>query len=109
MTTRNLTDIVRNQMKDIAKKTTLADGVSLSIQASRFHYSTPRDDFGPYSAVEVGFIENEKGEQLTPPDEWKAHADGDFPNDVYGYIPVAIVERFIASHGGVKEGPGIPS
>ena len=30
------------------------DGFQMSIQASRDHYCTPRDDTGPCSAVEVG-------------------------------------------------------
>jgi hypothetical protein len=96
-------------IKPVARKTVLADGVRLSIQASSFHYCTPRMDSGPYSTVEVGFIEDDSGERLTPPDEWRAHSDGDdFPQDVYDYVPVSIVERFIAAHGGVKDGPGIP-
>jgi hypothetical protein len=96
-------------VKDIAKKTTLADGVTLSIQASRFHYSAPRSDVGPYFKVEVGYIKNDKGEQIAPPDEWRIYSDGsEFPNDVYAYIPTKLVEEFIKSHGGVKEGPGIP-
>jgi hypothetical protein len=96
--------------KEVAKKTFCADGVSLSIQASRTHYSVPREDTGPYTMVEVGFIEDKKGKQFTPPRTWKKYTDGsDFPNDVYGYIPVKLVERFIKQHGGVKKGPGIPS
>lgn len=96
--------------KDVAKKTTCADGVSLSIQASKTHYSIPREDVGPYVAVEVGFIEDKKGKQVTPPRTWKKYADGDkFPNAVYGYIPVSLVERFIKNHGGIKDGPGIPA
>lgn len=94
--------------KEIAAKTTLADGVSLSIQASAFHYSIPRENVGPYAAVEVGFIEDKKRKPVTPPRTWKQYADGSFPNDVYGYVPVALVERFIKRHGGVKKGPGIP-
>ena len=30
------------------------DGFVMSVQASRDHYSTPRDDVGSHSAVEVG-------------------------------------------------------
>lgn len=32
-----------------------ADGFTMSVQASRSHYCTPRNDVGPYTAVEVGF------------------------------------------------------
>ena len=31
------------------------DGFSMSVQASQFTYCSPRDDYGPYWAVEVGF------------------------------------------------------
>lgn len=95
--------------KEVAKKTTCKDGVSLSIQASRFHYSVPRENVGPYTMVEVGFVENKKGDRVTPPRSWRKYTDGDkFPNDVYGYIPVAFVARFIKAHGGIKTGHGIP-
>lgn len=95
--------------KEVARKTVCADGVSLSIQASRTHYSIPREDVGPYVAVEVGYVEDKDGKQFTPPRSWKKHTDGsDFPNDVYGYIPVKLVVRFIKAHGGIKRGPGIP-
>lgn len=101
--------VKRMEYKEIAKKTTCSDGVTLSIQASSFHYSIPREDAGPYDAVEVGFITGKDGKPVTPPRTWKKYADGDFPNDVYGYVPVALVERFIKQHGGIKNGPGIPS
>lgn len=79
-----------------------ADGVSLSVQAHFGSYSTPRDDYAPsYSTVEVGFIRDADDKPVTPPDSWKSHADGEFPSDVYGYVPVDMVEQFIESHGGV--------
>jgi hypothetical protein len=37
---------------------------------------------------------------MTPPDTWQNYADGEFPSDVYGYVPVELVEAFIESHGG---------
>ena len=44
------------------------DGFVMSVQASRDHYCTPRDDAGPHSAVEVGWP-NRLEELLLP------HAD----------------------------------
>ena len=88
-------------MKPIYKHVVCADGVRLSVQASQYHYSTPREDEGPYSAVEVGYIQDEKDQVVAPPDTWRAHADGsEFPNSVYAYVPVEMVEELIASHGG---------
>lgn len=89
--------------KGIAAKVTCADGVTLSVQASRTHYCTPRVDEAEYTHKEVGFIEDENGKCITPPESWRQHTDGDnFPNDVYGYVPVALIEEFIAAHGGRK-------
>lgn len=79
------------------------DGTSLSIQASRGHYCQPREDEGPYWAMEVGFIKDANGNELTPPESWAEYADGPkFPNDVYGYVPVEMIDAFIADHGGLR-------
>ena len=32
----------------------LTNGIELSIQASKAHYSSPRQDYGPWHSVEVG-------------------------------------------------------
>ena len=40
-----------NQIPEIVCK----DGTTLSVQASEFHYCTPRDNKGPYTHVEIGF------------------------------------------------------
>ena len=39
--------------KGIADRVECADGTTISVQASQFHYSTPRSDCGPYTHVEV--------------------------------------------------------
>jgi len=75
-----------------------ADGLSMSVQASKYHYCTPRDDFGPYSKVEVGFP-SERIEEFMPFAE-----DSDRPTDtVYALVPIEIVEQVIEAHGGAKE------
>ena len=79
-----------------------ADGVSLSIQASKYHYASPRNDSRPswtqYDCVEVGFIKDANNQPVAPPEEWRQYSDGEFPSDVYGYVPVALVHKFIADH-----------
>lgn len=61
-----------------------ADGFTMSVQAGIYLYCEPRDDYGPYSAVEVGYpseivpelmphidgnmYRTEKGDNMTP--EW---------------------------------------
>ena len=42
-----------------------ADGFEMSVQASRGHYCSPREDVGPYTTVEIGFP-NRRDELLMP-------------------------------------------
>ena len=72
------------------------DGTTLSVQVGDGLYCTPRNNEGPWSLVEVGYP------SVTPPESWREYADGSFPSDVYGYVPVALVEEYIAAHGGRK-------
>lgn len=94
------------QIKPHNPRITCADGVSLSVQASEFHYCSPRlneiNHWSDYSAVEVGFITDADGLEFTPPASWSEYADGDFPSDVYGYVPTEMVKAFIEEHGGAK-------
>lgn len=85
-------------MPRIRPRLVCADGTCLSVQASETHYCQPRDKFGPYHAVEVGFPD------VTPPDTWEPYADGPFPSDVYGCVPVDMVKAYIGAHGGLAEG-----
>ena len=95
-------------MKPNADAIRCKNGVTLIVQASEFHYCTPRDDEGPYRAVEVGFIEKPNGDEwvrVTPPRSWKPYADGKaFPNNVYGFVPMKMVLRFIKRQGGIESG-----
>lgn len=79
-----------------------ADGLTLSVQGHFGTYSDPRDDFAEhYSTVEVGFP-SERIEDLMP------YIDGDHESDplqsVYGYVPIAVIEKIINAHGGLKDG-----
>lgn len=79
-------------------KIVCADGTTLSVQAGRNLYSTPRDDDAVfYSHVEVGFPSS------TPPNFWEEFAEewATPTETVYAYIPVEHVIFFIAAHGGV--------
>lgn len=70
-----------------------ADGFKMSVQASTGHYSSPRDDRGPYDRVEVLC---EPDPLLTP---YSDTCDGKGP---FAYVPLMVVERVIAKHGGIK-------
>lgn len=86
-----------------ARRVTCVDGVTLSVQASEMHYSTPRENHGPYSKVEVGF----PGRITTMPTSWREYGecadDTDSVCDIYAYIPIELVAQFIDEHGGIKD------
>ncbi len=69
------------------------DGFSMSVQASSTHYCSPREDDADWCRVEVGFPSSP--EPLLLP-----YASS---SDVYGYVPVEVVDAVIDSHGGIKE------
>lgn len=77
------------------------DGFTISIQASQFHYCTPRvDGLVYYREVECGFP-SEKPDLIMEFCE-----DSERPTEtVYGYVPVHLVEKLIASHGGCMDYP----
>ncbi len=79
------------------------DGVTLSVQVGRNLYCIPRDDNGQWDAVEVGFVQDANGNPLEMPESWIEYAETcTTKSDVYSYVPVAVVEEFIAAHGGRK-------
>ena len=66
------------------------DGEHLSVQASKTHYCTPRDDYGPYTHVEIGF-----------PSVWDDDLFGEQYDDVAGNVDIAHVACYIDKHGGI--------
>ncbi len=74
-------------------------GFSVSIQASKTNYSTPRDNTGPYTHVELGFPSG------TEPLIIGFADDPDDPTGtVYGYVPAGIVQAMLVKHGGLESG-----
>ena len=78
---------------------TCVDGFVLSVQASEHTYCSPRDNDGPWTQVECMLI---KGKLTFA--AWDEYEDG--TGEVYGYVPVELVNREIHSHGGTGEGDG---
>lgn len=78
------------------KRMVCRDGFSMSVQASKYHYCTPRADKGPWEEVEVGFPS--VVEELLIP---YAEQPDKQPETVYGYVPVSILEKVIEKHGGL--------
>ena len=74
------------------------DGATLSVQASRHHYCSPRNDTGPYELVEVGFP------SIAPTGKLLDYCeDPDKPTEtVYPYTPIEVVHEYIHDHGGAQ-------
>ena len=70
-----------------------ADGFKMSVQASGGHYCSPRENYGPYTAVEV------------LPDKGEEMFDGryDATGEICGWCPVDVVVAVIEKHGGLVE------
>lgn len=79
-----------------APKILCADGLEISVQASHYHYCSPRTDNAlEYYEVEVGFP-SEKIEEFME----YAEDSEDPTGTVYANVPVELVEAVIAAHGG---------
>ena len=74
-----------------------ANGQTLSVQASSFHYCSPRtDDADAYRAFEVGPADH----RVFP--ELRGHrGDESDPRDVHAWVPLSVLERIAARCGGV--------
>ena len=74
------------------------DGFSMSVQARDGCYCEPRNDTGPWSAVEVGFP-SEKEHLLM---EWAEQPER--PTEtVYGWVPLDVIKAVIARHSGTND------
>ena len=73
------------------------DGFSLSVQAGNAHYSLPRENLesGEYKAFEIGYLSEE--EELLKP---FAEEHKNYTQQVYGFVPIDVVEKIIKKHGG---------
>jgi hypothetical protein len=82
----------------VRPRMTLFSGRSLSVQASGSHYCEPRSAVGPWTEVEVGYPEYADGRK------WGSKAFGtNRDGAVFGWVPVADLNRMIARNGGIKE------
>ena len=81
------------------RRVTCADGFEVSVQASPYHYCTPKATvpYDQYSEMEVGYP-NQEEELLTP----YAEDPEELTQTVYPYVPAHVIEQVIAKHGGVK-------
>lgn len=71
------------------------DGYTVSIQASKYHYCSPKqNNQAEYYAVELGFPNQIEEELLTFAEEPEDPLD-----TVYGFVPMAIVCKILTKHG----------
>lgn len=74
-----------------------ADGFSISVQASDYHYCSPRTmDADRYENVELGFPNMKEpliAEFAEDPEELR--------HTVYFHVPIEVVNELIEKHGGI--------
>lgn len=80
------------------KAITCADGFTVSVQASEYHYCSPRESGAwPYASFEVGYPSAKERTLM------KYAEDKSRPTDtVYGWVPASVIEKIIIKHGGIK-------
>lgn len=106
--TRHLSTPVKDlgtvTFKEQAPRVVCVNGAVVSVQVSRTHYCSPRNDFGPWTHVELGYP------SLCPPKAILEYAEEpDNPTGtVYAYVPIALVAAWINSCGGFAPLPDGP-
>lgn len=73
------------------------NGFNISVQASSYHYSDPRETAADlYTHVELGFPN-----EIEPLLSGFSECGSDDVNEVYPYTPIEIVNEVILKHGGI--------
>lgn len=98
-------------MYNIRRRVVCADGFSLSVQASDFHYCDPRvEDADAYDEVEVGYPSEEEPFLMKYIEAPSRIETSPPTKQVYPYVPSRLVRAVIELHGGMVEGelpPGV--
>lgn len=77
--------------------TECADGFTISVQASEYHYCSPRiTGANQYEKVELGFPNMEE-----PLIADYAEDSDDLIHTVYRYVPIEVVNKLIEKHSGI--------
>ena len=89
----------KNQFKK--PRMVLADGVSLSVQASAFVYCQPqRSGLEAYDSYEVGFP-SEVIEEICDYVECPVESDEEYLQSIYPYVPAKLLSEVVEKHGGI--------
>ena len=88
-------------MKERNPQIECKDGFKISVQASEYAYSLPREDVGPYTHVECGY----PSERPTTK-KLREFAEGPhkYTETVYPYTPIEVVQAELDAHGGITKG-----
>ena len=90
--------VIDNDRYVMCPQLTCIDGFKMSVQASEFHYCSPRETgLSEYISFEVGFP-NRKEELLKE----FAEEPKRLTKTVYGWVPANVIDEVIKKHGGVK-------
>ena len=85
-------------MLKIRPRVECKDGFTMSVQASRTHYCSPRKDLddGNYNSVEVGYPS-----ETEPLIMEYAECPDEPTGSVYAQVPIEIIDEVIKKHGGM--------
>ena len=77
------------------------DDFTFSAQASESHYSKPKGLADEYEEIEIGFPSY--NDPIIAMYREDYGCEETFSSAVYGYVPVGVVDKLIAVHGGIDE------
>ena len=77
------------------------DDFTFSAQASETHYSNPKGLANEYEEIEIGFPSY--NDSIIAKYREDYGCEETFSSAVYGYVPVKVVDKLIAAHGGIDE------
>lgn len=81
----------------------MGDGVSMSVQASAFHYCEPRrSGLDTYKSYEVGYP-SKVIEQLREYAERPAQNDEELLDFIYPFVPAEVLSQIVMEHGGINK------
>ena len=96
--------------KPVNPRVYFTNGGDVSIQASSTHYCEPRDNFGPYTEMELGYpsrdtqIPESMLEYIEQGTNFGEDGKLDPHDNVYPYVPISVIKELIELNGGVKSG-----
>lgn len=83
----------------LVKKLVCKNGLTLSVQASFFHYCSPREDsLSHYDSVEVGYPSRKVDDLMEYAERPETPTE-----TVYGWVPVDVINKIVDDNGGVSE------